>query len=80
MGLFLQVEKTMLYVTAFLSTCTQKAHLVVVPYSANPRNEQLPPDDNVLCSYDKQYFVMQALEAKFSSILVKALQNVTTAN
>lgn len=76
MGLFLEVEKQCYMLQLSLSTCTHKAHLAVVPYSAYPRNEQLPPDDNVLCSYDKQYFVMEALEAKFSNILVNALQKM----
>lgn len=62
-----------------LGTFTHKAHLALVPYSACHRDEQLPPDDNLPCSYDKECCVTEALEAKFGSIPGNVSQNVTIA-
>lgn len=62
-----------------LGTYTYKAHLTLVPYSACHRGEQLPPDDNLPHSYNKQHPIMEASEAKFSKIPGNVLQNVTIA-
>lgn len=62
-----------------LGTFACKAHLALVPYSACHRDEKLFPDDNLPGSYDKQYCVTEASEAKFSSIPGNVLQNVTIA-
>jgi len=63
-----------------LGTFTHKAPLALVPYSACHKDEQLPPDDNLPWFYDKEYCVMEVLEAKFSSIPGNVLQKCNYSN